>query len=61
VSEYVENPRWVYCVEVESGSIDYYDETQTVMCGVVRNFCVNDHLVSFSFEEIEVDVRATLP
>jgi hypothetical protein len=52
-SEYEENPRWVYCVEVKPVSINYYDETQVVMPGDARSACVDDHLVSFSFEEIE--------
>ncbi len=51
--EYVDEQRWGYCVEIKTLSIDYYDETQAVMPGAARSVCADDHLLSFSFEEIE--------
>ena len=44
--EYVDEPRWGYCVEIKTSSIDYYDKTQTVMSGAARSVCVDDHLMA---------------
>jgi hypothetical protein len=31
--EYADEPRWGYCVEIKTSSIDYFDRTQAVMSG----------------------------